>query len=126
MTQPPDSAADAVNAWKKTTDEYLAALARSLASAKESGATESMLGQAERAYLEIQGALRASSQKAFAPMVEAFGAVPLTEFQRLQDQVHTLLLRLDRIDDALRDIRQGVGLKAEKAPKKAKKRTADR
>ena len=123
MTQPPDPSSEAVNAWKKMTDEYLATLGESLAAAKEQGATESMLGQAERAYLEIQGALRASSQKAFAPMVEAFGAVPITEFQRLQDQVHTLLLRLDRIDDALREIRDGlVGVRPEKPAKKAKKK----
>ena len=105
------------------TDEYLATLGQSLATAKEQGATASMLGQAERAYLEIQGALRASSQKAFAPMVEAFGAVPLTEFQRLQDQVHTLLLRLDHIDDALREIRDGLAVRPQKPAKKARKKT---
>ncbi len=38
-------------------------------------------------------------------MIEAAGAVPLTEFRRLMDQVHTILLRLDRIDDVLRDLK---------------------
>jgi chaperonin cofactor prefoldin len=47
--------------------------------------------------------------------------VPLTEFQRLQDQVHTILLRLDRIDDALREIRDGMGGVAAKGTKGKKK-----
>ncbi|MEX0783379.1 MAG: hypothetical protein WD557_12070 [Dehalococcoidia bacterium] len=105
MTQPEDPVAQSVAAWKKMTDEYLAALGKSLEEAKASGVTDSAAQQAERTYLEIQNLMRTASQQAFSPVVEAFGAVPLTEFQRLQDQVHTVLLRLDRIDDALRELR---------------------
>jgi hypothetical protein len=121
MTQPQDPVADSVAAWKKMTDEYLAALGKSLEEAKASGATEAATQQAERSYLEMQNLMRTTAQQAYAPMVEAFGAVPLTEFQRLQDQVHTILLRLDRIDDALREIRDGMGGVAAKG-KKAKKK----
>lgn len=108
MTQAEDPVAQSVAAWKKVTDEYLAALGRSLEQAKASGATEEATRQAERAYLEVQNLMRTAAQQAFSPVVEAFGAVPLTEFQRLQDQVHTILLRLDKIDDALRDLRDGA------------------
>lgn len=119
MTEPPNPAADAVASWKKLTDEYLGRLGQTLAAARASGATDVMLGEAERAYLEIQGLMKTASQKAYAPVVEAFGAVPLTEFQRLQDQVHTVLLRLDHIDDALREMREGLAKPpSSKKPKK--------
>ncbi len=121
MTQPQDPVAESVAAWKKMTDEYLAALGQSLEQAKASGVTEEATQQAERAYLEMQNLMRTASQQAYSPVVEAFGAVPLTEFQRLQDQVHTILLRLDKIDDALREIREGMGSAGAKG-KKAKKR----
>jgi hypothetical protein len=119
MTEPQDPVAQSVAAWKKMTDEYLAALGQSLEQAKASGATEEATQQAERAYLEVQNLMRTAAQQAFSPVVEAFGAVPMTEFQRLQDQVHTVLLRLDRIDDALRDLRDGLGDGAKR--KKARK-----
>ena len=119
MTQPQDPVADSIAAWKKMTDEYLATLGKSLEEAKASGVTESAGQQAEKAYLEIQNMMRSASQQAYSPVVEAFGAVPLTEFQRLQDQVHTILLRLDRIDDALRALRD-MPAAAPKAKKRKK------
>ena len=118
MTQPQDPVADSVAAWKKMTDDYLGALGKSLEEAKASGATETATQQAEQAYLEMQNLMRTTAKQAYAPMVEAFGAVPLTEFQRLQDQVHTILLRLDRIDDALRALRAQSPVKAAKHKKK--------
>ena len=117
MTQPQDPVAQSVLAWKKMTDDYLASLGQALEQAKASGVAEGAAEQAERAYLEIQNLMRTTAQKAYAPVVESFGAVPLTEFQRLQDQVHTILLRLDRIDDALRDLRDASGGKGKKARK---------
>ncbi len=108
MTQTQDPVAESVAAWKKMTDEYLAALGQSLEQAKASGATEEATRQAEKAYLEVQNLMRTATQQAFSPVVQAFGAVPLTEFQRLQDQVHTILLRLDKIDDALRALQDGL------------------
>lgn len=122
MTQPQDPIAESVAAWKKMTDEYLASLGKSLEEAKASGATEAAGQQAERAYLEIQNLMRTARQQAYAPVVEAFGAVSLTEFQRLQDQVHTVLLRLDKIDDVLREIREGMAGDSAPRRKKAKKR----
>lgn len=122
MTQSQDPVADSVAAWKKMTDEYLAALGKSLDEAKASGVTEAATQQAERTYLEMQNLMRTTAQQAYAPVVEAFGAVPLTEFQRLQDQVHTVLLRLDRIDDALREIRDGIGGGMAAKGKKGKKK----
>jgi hypothetical protein len=66
-----------------------------------------------------------AAREAYGPIVEAVGAVPLSEFQRLADQVHTILLRLDRIDDALAALMaaqnaQAPGPAAPK-PKKRKK-----
>ena len=123
MTEPQNPAADAVAMWKKLTDEYLGRLGQTLTAARASGATEAMLGEAERAYVEIQGLMKTASQKAYAPVVEAFGAVPVTEFQRLQDQVHTILLRLDRIDDVLREVKSGL---ERETPRKAKKKDKTR
>ena len=37
-------------------------------------------------------------------MVEMAGGVPLSEFRRLMDQMNTVLLRLDRIDDQLTEL----------------------
>ncbi|MGH2627118.1 MAG: hypothetical protein ACRDHY_10755, partial [Anaerolineales bacterium] len=74
MTEPQDPAAQAVAAWKKVTDDYLAALGRSLEQAKESGATEAAAQQAERAYLEVQNLMRTAAHQAGSPVVEAFGA----------------------------------------------------
>lgn len=73
--------------------------------------------------MAARAAMAKAAREAYGPIVEAVGAVPLVEFQRLQDQVHTILLRLDRIDDALSALLSASAVEPEKTVKaKGKKK----
>jgi hypothetical protein len=83
-----------------------------------------MSGEAEKNYVAARAAMAKAAREAYGPIIEAVGAVPLSEFQRLADQVHTILLRLDRIDDALATLiaaQNGEAPAAATKPKKRKK-----
>jgi hypothetical protein len=102
MAQDPFS--DMMAAWKKATDSFIGAAGKSFEQAAGSPAGEAAGQEAQKTYLGMRAAMADAAKNAYGPVIEAVGAVPLSEFQRLADQVHTILLRLDRIDDALREL----------------------
>lgn len=110
MTQT-DPVSEMMAAWKKAADDFLGTWAQAM---EKAGATEEhreSLEQLRDTYLGAQTNL-AEARKRFAePAVEMAGGVPLGEFRRLMDQVHTILLRLDRIDDELAALRADVRAK---------------
>jgi hypothetical protein len=102
MAQDPFS--DMMSAWKKVNDDFLATWGKTFERFTTSNEGEAASQEATKTYLGMRTAMADAAKNAYGPIIEAVGAVPLTEFQRLADQVHTILLRMDRIDDALRDL----------------------
>lgn len=122
MTQPGIS--DLMGQWKQMSDQFLKSWGQVVESTAGSEEGQAMQGEMEKNYVAARAGMAKAAREAFGPIVEAVGAVPLTEFQRLQDQVHTILLRMDRIDDALTALlaAQGPAEPAQAVKSKAKKR----
>ena len=99
MAQP--GIGDLLNQWKAMSEQFLSSWGKTYESAMETPEGQAMSGETEKTYVAARAAMAKAAREAYGPIVEAVGAVPLSEFQRLADQVHTILLRLDRIDDAL-------------------------
>lgn len=118
MSQP--SLADLMNQWKQMTDTFVASWSKSVGDMASSPEGQAASSEAEKTYVATRANMAKASREAWGPIVEAAGAVPLAEFQRLADQVHTILLRLDRIDDALVALAESSGKKS-KAKKRKKK-----
>jgi hypothetical protein len=104
--------------WRRATDELVANWGKLLEETTQSQEGAATLQEFEKNYLAMRAAMSQAAQTAAAPMIEAAGAVPMTEFRRLADQVQTILLRLDRIDDALKELRTGEPGAARKPRKK--------
>ncbi|MCC7087885.1 MAG: hypothetical protein IT295_01930, partial [Dehalococcoidia bacterium] len=100
MTQPP-SLTDLMSQWKTLNDQFIASLGKGFDAFLGTAEGQAAADEAGKTYVATRANLARAARETFGPMVEAAGAVPLAEFQRLMDQVHTILLRLDRIDDAL-------------------------
>lgn len=103
MTQEP--MAEMLANWKKLNDQMMSTWGKSMASGAQSAEGAAAMQELEKAYLGMRTLMGQAAKSTYEPIVSAAGAVPLSEFQRLADQVHTILLRLDRIDDALADLR---------------------
>lgn len=99
MTQP--GIADLMSQWKAMSDQFLKQWGKVYEATTSTPEGQAFTGEMEKNYVAARAAMAKAARDAYGPIVEAVGAVPLVEFQRLQDQVHTILLRLDRIDDAL-------------------------
>jgi hypothetical protein len=87
--------------WKKMSDEFLGAWGKAVEGFAATPEGQTATAETEKTYVGARAAMSQAARNVYGPMIEAVGAVPLSEFQRLADQVHTVLLRLDRIDDAL-------------------------
>lgn len=120
MTQPP-SLTDLMAHWKSLNDQFISSLGKGFEAFLGTAEGQAAAGEAEKNYVATRANLAKTARETFGPMVEAAGAVPLAEFQRLADQVHTILLRLDRIDDALAKLGEGHETPVTKAAKKARK-----
>lgn len=106
MTQPqPQPFGDILGAWKKATGDYLATWGKTFEQLAGPGQAEQARREATKTFLGAQAAIAEQARQVWGPMIEAAGAVPITEFRRLLDQVDTIMLRLDRIDEALRDLK---------------------
>lgn len=120
MAQDPFS--DMMSAWKKATDSFITTAGKSFDQATNSPEGEAAGQEAQKTYIGMRAAMAEAAKNAYGPVIEAVGAVPLSEFQRLADQVHTILLRLDRIDDALRALSEGHESSTTAEPAAAKKK----
>jgi hypothetical protein len=120
MTQPPNLT-DLMAQWKTLNDQFIASLGKGFDAFLGTPEGQAAADEAGKTYVATRANLAKAARETFGPMVEAAGAVPLAEFQRLMDQVHTILLRLDRIDDALAKLTESRETPAPKAPRKAKK-----
>lgn len=106
-----DPVSEMMAAWKKAADDFLGTWAQAM---EKAGATEEhreSLEQLRDTYLGTQANLVEARKRFAEPAVEMAGGVPIGEFRRLMDQVHTILLRLDRIDDELAALRADVRAK---------------
>lgn len=121
MAQP--GIGDLMAQWKAMSDQFLSSWGKTYTDAMHTPEGEAFTGETEKNYIAARAAMARAAREAYGPIIEAVGAVPLTEFQRLADQVHTILLRLDRIDDALAQLLdQQAGAPPEKAKAKRKKK----
>lgn len=114
MTQEPF--AEMLANWKKVGDQFASTWGKGMASGVRSEEAQAAMREMEKAYLSLRTMMGQAAKGAYEPLVSAAGAVPLSEFQRLADQVHTILLRLDRIDDALAELRLARPRPHEPAP----------
>jgi hypothetical protein len=115
MTQP--GTPDVMSQWRQMSEDFLKSWGQVYESTASSAVGQAMTSEAEKNYVAALAGMDKAALEAYGPIIEAVGAVPLTEFQRLADQVHLILLRLDRIDDALLALSQ----KPAPAPKKKKR-----
>ncbi len=120
MTQSPIS--DLMNQWKAMSDQFLKQWGQVYEATSSTPEGQAFSGEVEKNYVAARAAMAKAARDAYGPIVEAVGAVPLAEFQRLQDQVHTILLRMDRIDDALSALMASRTTETVKARPKAKKK----
>jgi hypothetical protein len=116
-----DAFSSMMAAWKKATDDYLAAWGPTLEAATRSEAGAAALQETAKTLLGARTAMAQAARQVYEPLVQAAGGVPLSEFRRLQDEVHSILLRLDRIDDALAEL-LARGDAREEAPSPARAR----
>ena len=120
MTQP--GIADLMNQWKQMSDQFLKNWGDVYEATAGSAEGQAMTGEMEKNYVAARAAMAKAAREAYGPIIEAVGAVPLTEFQRLADQVHTVLLRLDKIDDALATLLAAQSPKPVAKPKAKRKK----
>ena len=120
MTQPGPT--DVMNQWKQMSDQFLKNWGEVYEATAGSPDGQVMTGEMEKNYVAARAAMAKAAHETFGPIIEAVGAVPLSEFKRLQDQVHTILLRMDKIDDALAQLLERETHVAVAAAPKAKKR----
>jgi hypothetical protein len=120
MAQDPFS--DMMAAWKKATDGFISTAGKTFEQATGTPQGEAAGQEAQKSYIGMRAAMAEAAKNAYGPVIEAVGAVPLSEFQRLADQVHTILLRLDRIDDALRELAESGASDEPRAKKKKPKK----
>lgn len=102
---PDNPMADMLTQWKTVSDAFIAQWGKAFEQTVADPRTEEASQEGQRTYLGVRAAMAEAARNAYGPVIEAVGAVPLSEFQRLSDQVHTILLRLDHIDDQLLEIR---------------------
>lgn len=87
--------------FRRLNEQFLATWGQALEGFMASAAGQQATLETERAYVATRAALARAAREAWGPLIEAAGAVPLGEFQRLADQVQLILQRLDAIDDRL-------------------------
>lgn len=120
MAQP--GIGDIMAQWKVMSDQFLATWGKTFTEATRSPEGEALSGEAEKNYVAARATMAKAAREAYGPIIEAVGAVPLVEFQRLADQVHSVLLRLDRIDDALAQLLEQGAPPPEKPKARRKKK----
>jgi hypothetical protein len=108
MTQPGNgplpTPEEFVAQFQKLNEQFVAAWGATVASFMASGAGQQATIEAERNYVAARAMLARAAREVWGPLIEAAGAVPLSEFQRLADQVQFILERLDAIDDRLDEL----------------------
>ena len=124
-----DPLADLMAQWKTTSDNLLKAWQDGIQQMSGSEAGEEATREMSRNFTGASARMQEATKQHAEPLVEMAGGVPISEFRRLMDQVHTVLLRLDGIEDALQRIESRVEADEaaltdeEEAPAKKPKRT---
>ncbi|MGE3073120.1 MAG: hypothetical protein AB7N24_03265 [Dehalococcoidia bacterium] len=120
MTQP--GIGDLMSQWKQMSDQFMKNWGQVYESMAGSAEGQAMSAEMEKNYVAARAAMAKAARDAYGPIIEAVGAVPLSEFQRLSDQVHTIMLRMDKIDDAIQRLvtMQDAESKSPKTRKKKK------
>lgn len=123
-----DPLADLMAQWKASSDAALKAWQEGLDRLSSTPAAEEATREFSRTFTGASARMREAREQAAEPLVEMAGGIPISEFRRLMDQVHTVLLRLDGIEDALQRIESRLAAESpvEKPPaakpKRAKKK----
>ncbi|WP_322796653.1 hypothetical protein [Tepidiforma sp.] len=126
MTAPGASTPDLLAQFRALNEQFLAAWGQAAEAFLASAAGQDLTRETRDTYLATRAALARTARETWGPIIEAAGAVPLAEFQRLADQVQLILQRLDRIDDALAALleAQQAAPAPAPAPRKSRKKSA--
>ncbi len=126
-----DPLADLMAQWKASSEAALKAWQEGLETLSSTPAAEEATREFSRNFTGASARMQEATKQNAEPLVEMAGGVPISEFRRLMDQVHTVLLRLDGIEDALQHIESRFAASegpAEKPPaakpKRAKKKSS--
>ena len=126
-----DPLADLMAQWKTTSDNLLKAWQDGIQQMTGSEAGEEATREFSRNFTGASARMQEATKQNAEPLVEMAGGVPISEFRRLMDQVHTVLLRLDGIEDALQRIESQLAAAeapskdtAAPKPKRAKKKAS--
>ena len=109
--------------WKQAADSYLAAFGKISEQFTESPAGAETTRETGKTYLGSRATLAEVTRSAYEPLVEMAGGVTMSEFRRLMDLVYSLHLRLDRVDDALAELRGQQTTATEASAKRRKKKS---
>lgn len=124
MTAPGTSTPDLFAQIRALNEQFLAAWSQATDAFLASAAGQELTRETGENYIAARAALARAAREAWGPLIEAAGAVPLAEFQRLADQVQLILQRLDRIDDALAALLEAHQCPAPApAPRKSRKKS---
>lgn len=116
-----DPLAELFSQWKSASDAAMKAWQEGLDQLAASPAAEEATREFSRNFTGASARMREASKQAAEPIVEMAGGVPMSEFRRLMDQLHSVLLRLDGIEDALQRIE--TRLDAADLPPRPKKKS---
>jgi hypothetical protein len=119
MAETADPLAALIANWKQTTDAYLSAFNKTLGDVKATPEAQAATSEAAKTYLGTRAAMADVTHQAYEPLIEMAGGVTMSEFRRLMDLVYGIHLRLDRVDDALRDLKASTAAKPRRKAKKA-------
>lgn len=107
MTEP-SATGEWLTQWREMTQTYIAAWEQSFARLQASPGFKQATDEGAATALGMRSALADLNQRVTGPLIEMSGGVSQAEHRRLADEVHTVLLRLDRIDDQLAAIRSAL------------------
>lgn len=117
----PDPMAAMFQTWKQAVDSYLAVVGKMSEQFTESPMGDQATRETGKTYLGSRATLAEMTRTAYEPLVAMAGGVTMSEFRRLMDLVYSLHLRMDRVDDALAELR-GLPPTSEPTDKRRKKK----
>lgn len=113
--------AEAIAAWKAATQTYLDTWGQAFEQTMAMPGAQEATDEGQKTLIGTRATLNEMTRRVFEPMVELSGGVPLGEFRRMADAIHTVLLRLDAIDDRLTGLEAAAGGAPKAEGKKRKK-----
>ena len=104
----PSATGQWLNQWREMTRSDIGACEQTFAQLQASPEWKQASDEGSATLLGMRSALADLNERVVGPLIEMSGGVSQADHRRLADEVHTVLLRLDRIDDQLGEIRRAL------------------